>query len=69
MDMQSLVQVVVWIIVIGSVFALLWWLIGYAGLPAPFDKFARIFLAVVAVLIIINFMLGLVGTPAFRLKG
>jgi predicted tellurium resistance membrane protein TerC len=69
MDISSLVSLVVWVIIIGSVFGLLWWLVGYAGLPAPFDKFARIALAVIAVLILINLLLGLVGSAPFRLKG
>ena len=69
MDMQSLVSLIVWIIVIGSVFGLLWWLVGYVGLPEPFNKFARIFLAVIAVLILINMLLGLTGSAPFRLKG
>lgn len=69
MDISALVSLVVWIIVIGSIFGLLWWLIGYAGLSAPFDKFARIVLAVLAVLVLINLLLGLVGSAPFRLKG
>ena len=69
MDASSLVSLIVWIIVIGSVFGLLWWLIGYVGLPEPFNKVARIALAVIAVLILINMLLGLTGSAPFRLKG
>ena len=69
MDTNSLVSLIVWIIVIGSVFGLLWWLIGYVGLPEPFNKVARIALAVIAVLILINMLLGLTGSAPFRLKG
>lgn len=69
MDASSLVSLIVWIIVIGSVFGLLWWLIGYVGLPEPFNKVARVALAVIAVLILINALLGLTGSAPFRLKG
>ena len=69
MDASALVSLIVWIIVIGSVFGLLWWLIGYVGLPEPFNKVARIALAVIAVLILINMLLGLTGSAPFRLKG
>ena len=64
----GLINLLVWIIVIGCIFGLLWWLIGYVGLPEPFNKVARVVLAVIAVLILINVLLGLVGTPMFRLR-
>lgn len=66
MDASSLIQVLVYIIVIGAVFGVLWWLIGYVGLPEPFNKVARVILAVVAALFLINLLLGLVGTPIIR---
>jgi uncharacterized membrane protein YtjA (UPF0391 family) len=47
---------------------LLWWLIGYAGLPEPFSKIARVVLAVIAVLMLINLLLGLIGTPLLTLR-
>lgn len=68
MDASSLVSLVVRLIIIGSVFALLWWLVGFAGLPEPFNKFARVAIAVVAVLLLINLLLGLVGQAPFRLN-
>jgi hypothetical protein len=60
---QSLVSMLVWIIVIGLIFWLLFWLISYVGLPEPFAKIAKVLLAVVAVLILINFLLGFAGSP------
>jgi uncharacterized membrane protein len=60
---SSLVNMLVWIIVIGLIFGLLWWLIGYAALPEPFAKVAKVILALVAVLILINFLLGFAGAP------
>ena len=60
---ETLVSLLVWIIIIGCIFGLLWWLIGYIGLPEPFNKVARIIVAVVAVLLLINFLLSLAGTP------
>jgi len=61
MSVTELVAILVYIIVIGLVFWLLWWLIGYVGLPEPFNKVARVILAVVAVIICIYFLLGLAG--------
>lgn len=62
----ALISVLVWIIVAGLIFWLLWWLISYVGLPEPFNKVARVILAVVAVLFLINMLLGLTGTPLVR---
>jgi hypothetical protein len=49
--------------VAGVIFGLLWWLISYCGLPAPFDKVARVVLAIFAVLIVINVLLTITGHP------
>jgi len=66
--MAGLLSIIMWIIIIGGVCWLLWWLIGYIGLPAPFDKVARVIIAVVAVFLLINLLLGLVGEPIVRLR-
>jgi hypothetical protein len=60
-DVSSLIVDVVWIIVIGIIFWLLFWLIDYCGIPEPFNKVIKVVVAVVAVLILINFLLGLAG--------
>jgi len=65
-SIEQVVQVVVYIIVVAAIFGLLWWLIGYAGIPEPFNKFARVFLAVCAVLILIGILLSLIGHPIVR---
>ena len=66
MDASSLMQILMQIIIVGVVCWLLWWLVGFAGLPEPFNKIARIIIAVVAVFFLINLMLGLSGTPLVR---
>lgn len=68
MDMHALVSLIVWIIIIGSIVGLLWWLVGFVGLPEPFNKVARVAIAVVAVLLLINMLLGLTGGAPFRLR-
>lgn len=67
-ESSGLIGFLVWIIVIGCIFGLLWWLIGYVGLPEPFNKVARVVIAVIAVLLLINVLLGLVGSPLVRLR-
>jgi len=60
---EALIQAVIWIVIAGVIWWLLNWLIGYAGIPEPFAKVARVILAVVAVLILINALLSLAGHP------
>ena len=67
-ETSGLIGLLIWIIVIGCIFGLLWWLIGYVGLPEPFNKVARVVLAVLAVLLLINVLLGVAGTPLFKLR-
>jgi uncharacterized membrane protein len=66
-SLTALVSLVLYLIVGGLVFWLIWWLIGYCGIPEPFNKVARVIVAVVAVLFIIGVLLSLVGgQPIFR---
>lgn len=53
------------LIVVGVIFWLLWWLIGYVGLPEPFNKVARVIMAVAAVIICIAILLSLAGVVTF----
>lgn len=57
-----MIALLIQIIVIGLVCYLLWWLIGYIGLPEPFDKIARVIVAVVAVVFLLNLVMGLSGS-------
>lgn len=59
----TLVSILITLIVAGLIFYLLFWLIGVCGLPEPFNRVARIVLALVAVLFLINLLLGLGGHP------
>lgn len=69
MDISSLVHIIIYLLIIGGICWLLWWLIGYIGLPEPFNKIARVIVAVVAVLLCINLLLSLGGgTPLIRMR-
>jgi hypothetical protein len=63
---ESVIHGLIYLIVIGVVFWLLWWLINYIALPEPFAKVARVILAIAAVIILINILLGLAGGPHIR---
>ncbi len=66
-SLGTAVTVILYLIVAGVIFGLLWWLVAYCGLPQPFDKVARVILAILAVLVLIGVLLTFVtGTPIFR---
>jgi glucan phosphoethanolaminetransferase (alkaline phosphatase superfamily) len=60
---QDIVQTLIWIVCVGIVVWLLIWLIDYCGLPQPFNKIAKIILAVASVIFLINLVMGLAGQP------
>lgn len=60
---SAVIHALLFLIVLGVIFWLLWWLINYIALPEPFAKVARVVLAVAAVIVIINVLLSLVGHP------
>lgn len=59
----SLLQFVVYVVVIGLILWLLSWLVDYAAPPEPWRKVARVVLTVVGMVILINLLLGLIGRP------
>lgn len=63
---SGLVGLLITLVVAGLIFWLLWWFVGYIGLPEPFNKVARVIIALVAVVFLINLLLGLGGTPLVR---
>jgi hypothetical protein len=60
---HAVIQAIIYLICFGLIFWLLWWLIDYVKLPEPFQKVARVVLAVAAVIVIINVLLTLAGHP------
>jgi uncharacterized membrane protein len=64
---QTLIHVVIWVIIAGLIFFLVNWLIGYVGIPEPFNKVAKVIAAIIAVIFLINALLLLVDKPFIRL--
>jgi hypothetical protein len=60
---EGAINAVVWLVVAGVIFWLLWWLVGYCALPEPFNKVARVVLAIAAVVVLINVLMSLAGHP------
>lgn len=62
---NSLLSLLITVIAVGLICWLLWWLVTYIGLPAPFDKVARVLIALVAVVFLINAILQVSGSSGF----
>lgn len=67
MDISGLLSLIVYIVVVGLIFWCVWWFLGYVGVPEPFNKVIRVIVGLVALIVVINLLLGLVGTPMFRI--
>lgn len=65
-DASILISLLVWIVIVGLIFGLLWWLLDYCHIPEPFNKVVRVVLAIAAVLFLINLLLGFAGHPILR---
>jgi hypothetical protein len=49
--------------VAGLIFWILNWLIAYVGLPEPFQKVAKVVIAIAVAIVVINALLSLAGSP------
>lgn len=60
---EALIKLVIWVLIIGLICWLLLWLVDYVALSEPFAKIAKVIVACVAVIFLINALLTLVGKP------
>lgn len=51
----------VWLVIAGVVFFLLNWMVGYIGLGEPFSKIAKVVIAILVVVMVLNALLTLTG--------
>lgn len=66
MGIEQLLTIVVYIVIVGLILWAVWWFIGMVGLPEPFNKVARVLVALVALLIVAYLLLGLLPPVHFR---
>ncbi len=57
----GLISLLVTLVILGLIFYAIWWFLGYIGLPAPFDKVARVIVALVALIVVIDILLSING--------
>jgi len=58
---DDLVNALIWLVGVGLIAWLLWWFIGYVGLPEPFAKVARVLIALVVVVMLIRLIMRITG--------
>ena len=69
MSMGGLVDLIVYLIIIGVVFGILYFLIDKAPfIPEPWKTYIKYVLYFVAALMLINFLLGFAGHPLFSMR-
>jgi len=65
-SIEAVITLIVYLVAIGLIFWLLWWLLNRVNPPEPFKKIADIVLAVAAVLVAIGILLSFIGHPLFK---
>ena len=50
------------LVILGLIFWVIWWFIGYVGIPEPFNKVLRVVVGLVALVLVVNVLLGISGT-------
>jgi hypothetical protein len=68
-SIEGLVELVVWLIVVGLIVGLLLYLVAHAPfIPEDWKTWIKYVIYFVCILLIINFLLGFIGHPLFTLK-
>lgn len=60
----GLIGLLIELVIIGLVFYLIWWFVGYVGVPEPFNKVIRVIIGLIALIVLLNLILGLGGVSA-----
>jgi hypothetical protein len=68
LSLNGVLELVIYLVVVGLIFWVIWWFLGYVGVPEPFNKVIRVILGLVALIIVINLLLGLIGNPLFTFR-
>lgn len=63
---SGLTGLLVTLVIAGLIFWLIWWFLGFIGLPEPFNKVAQVIVGLVALVFLIDILLRVGGHPLFR---
>ena len=67
-SIDGMVEIVIYLVIIGLIFWVVWWFIGYVGVPEPFNKIIRVVMGLFALLIVLNLLLGMLGHPIVNVR-
>jgi len=63
---DALVSALIWIVIAAVIFFLANWFIGYVGIGEPFLKVAKVIIALIVFVLLVNALLMLAGRPFIR---
>jgi len=58
---SALINLLIWLIIIGLIFSVIWWALSQIPIAEPFNKVIRVLLVLIAAILIINVLLTLTG--------
>lgn len=58
---SGLLSLLITLVIGGLIFWLIWWFIGFVGLPEPFNKVAMVIIGLCALIFLIDVLLGVNG--------
>lgn len=65
LSLEGVLSLIVYLVIVGLIFWCIWWFLSYVGVPEPFNKVLRVILGLLALVIVVNLLLGLIGSPMF----
>jgi len=60
---MSLINLLIWVIILGLVFYVVYWALSHMPLPAPFAVVARVVLALIVVVVLLSLLFGGIQVP------
>ena len=57
----ALIQLIVWLLIVGILLALVYWVLDAIPIPEPLNRIVKIVLVVLAVLVVVLLLLDLIG--------
>ncbi len=60
---MELLSLLIYIVLLGLGFYLLWWFLGVVALPEPFAKVAQVLIGLFAIIILFSLIFGLMPMP------
>lgn len=63
--MLPILNLLIFIVLVGLAFYAIWWFLGVVGLPDPFNKIIQVLVALVALIIVLSLLFGGLKAPVW----